>query len=220
MMNNQQAVPVKLKARVSILERLIPAISFGIAAISGIVGALLIRRMFAEFRVNENVGLSTVYIETAKIEAVVGAVLAVALFFGFVGVIVSAARMFTTNKKASPPGLLVPVAGFFGLLPPALVAAGMWIIIYALNNPETGNLGEKGAMVGSLMLGAVGAGIVAILILLVFAFVPFNARTGRKYSPIIFLLVVEGGILVLAGLFFWALYTTAQLLGPDLLNTL
>jgi hypothetical protein len=218
MMNNQQAAPVPQKARVSILERLIPSMSLGIAAISGIVGAFLIRRFFDIIRNAETAGIDAISVGSAHIEVVVGVILVVAALFGAVAIIVSAVRMFRTNTKSSPPGLLFPVVSFFGLLSPAIIAVGLWMMIDSISRPD-GNLGLIGPTIGMMMLAAIAAGAIAICMLLTFSFVPFNARTGRKYSPLIFLLATEAMIIALAGLFFWAAYTSMQLTDADFFDS-
>jgi TonB family protein len=50
---------------------------------------------------------------------------------------------------------------------------------------------------------AIGAAAVIVLVLLVFTFIPFSSRPGRKAFPLVSLMLVEIVIAVLAGVYFW-----------------
>src|SRR5687767_5035989 len=106
------------RVRVSILERLVPSIAFAVAALSGAVGVGMVIRFFTLLRQAESAGYAAFFGGMSEIELVVGAVLVFAVVLCTIGVVVSVIRLFTTNTKASPPGLLLLGAGLVSLIPP------------------------------------------------------------------------------------------------------
>jgi hypothetical protein len=81
------------RVRVSIIERLIPAVSFGLASISGIVGALLTMNLFASLRKAENAGMDTISEGLSGINSAVIGLLSLSIVFVLVGVVICAVRM-------------------------------------------------------------------------------------------------------------------------------
>lgn len=199
------------KARISILERMIPAVALATAASSGIVGAFLIRRVFVSIRNAETAGLDYFYVGTAQVETAVGIILAASAFSGFVAIVFSVIRIFTKNKKASPPGSLLLIIGILGLLPPALIASALWMSIRAVSVPNSGGIDLVGAAVGTLSLASIGVAIAGFLVFPAYVFVPVKARVGRRYSHVVFLVLLEIAIVMLSAVFFWAAYMSMSL---------
>ena len=109
------------KTRVSIAERLVPALSYAVAAASGAIGAVMILQLLNSMRSPEMAGAASFFMATARLEAVVGTVLLVAATIGGIGILVAVIRLFTTNTKASPPGVLFLLLGLLALIPPFVV---------------------------------------------------------------------------------------------------
>ena len=197
MMINDQALQRSDKVRVSIVERLVPSFSLGFVALSGSAGMLWWLGVIRAFKTSENVGLDAVYAAILETKVVVIVFLAVAAFVGLAGIAASAIRLFTENRKASPPGILFSLLGLFSTVSPMLFVALLWLVLNALQSPGVG-LGSLETTMWMLCLSAFIASAIAFVALLAFSFIPFSSRPGRKYSPLVFLIINEIGIVVLA----------------------
>ena len=190
------------RAPVSIIERLIPSLSFGLAAISGGIGAMMIQKFFSDLRNTENSGLDSLYIGLARIDAVIGGILAAAALLGMVGLLICLIRMFSANSKSSPPGILFLLIGLLSLLPCFLVGIGIYLVIRSLFGPGVPNLSIVGSVVSFLTFSSIVVACLMILVLGAFSFVSFLSRPGRKYSPFVFLLLIEIGEICSSAAFF------------------
>ena len=191
--------------RVSILERIVPAVAFTVAAISGAVGALMIFRFFSTLRHAENAGREAFLGAMSEIELVVAGVLVFAALLCGLGIVVSIIRLFTTNTTASPPGFLFLMLGLISLLPPFgihYVLHMMKAVAIAEVMPE-GGISAVAGTVNTVSYLAIGAAVGIALLMIVFAFVPFSSRPGRKSSPLICLILAEIFIAILIGVYFW-----------------
>ena len=196
--------------RVSILERLVPSFAFAVTAISGAAGGLMLIRFLDALRQSETAGMASFFGGMAEIELVVGAVLIFAAVLCAIGILVSTIRLFTTNTKASPPGLLFLMTGLLSLVPPFAmhyVLHMMKGILLAPTLPE-GGISSVAGTVTAVSYFAIGAAVVIALVLLAFSFIPFSSRPGRKSSPIICLVLIEIIIAALIGIYFWEARTS------------
>jgi hypothetical protein len=185
MLNPQIAAPSE-RARVSILERLAPSFSFSLATIAGAVGAAYIQWVFRALRMAENAGFAAVYGGLAEAHSVVTVILVLAAVIGVLGIIVAAARMFTTNRTASPPGFLFLVPAGISVLSPLIMGYAASLAVSTLKDPQGSGISGVAGTIEVLNWTAIGATLFALLILVVFTFVPFRSRTGRKFTPVIF----------------------------------
>lgn len=201
MLNPQIAVPPE-RARVSILERLIPSFSLALAAIAGAAGALYLQWVFRGLRAAENAGIGAVFGGLAEVHSVVTVILAIAAVVGLAGIAVAAARMFTANQTSSPPGILFLLPAGTSFLSPFVMGYAASLTVSALNDPQGRGLSAAAGTIDILNWTSIGLAILALLVLLVFAFLPFRSRTGRKITPVIFLFLIEGAIVALAIAFF------------------
>ncbi|HEX6124181.1 MAG TPA: hypothetical protein VFZ23_02295 [Pyrinomonadaceae bacterium] len=189
-------------SRVSILERLIPSVAFAVAALSGAIGGVLILYFLETLRQAETAGRVAFFLGTAKIEGAMGAMMAIAAVIGGIGVIVALVRMFTENRKASPPGVLF-VVGVLALLPPFAIHYVLRRMEGAVDMPEAGGISGIAETVYAGTYFAIGAPVVLIIVLLAISFVPFSSRLGRKISPTVVLIIIEVFIVALTMIFFW-----------------
>ena len=191
--------------RVSILERIVPSIAFAVAAISGAVGALMIFWTFAALRQAESAGRESVLGAISEIEFVVAGVLVFAALLCGLGIVVSIVRLFTTNTKASPPGILFLMLGLLSLVPPFAIHYVLHMVkevVIAPVIPE-GGISSVVDTVNTVSYLAIGAAFVIALVMIVFTFIPFSSRPGRKSSPLICLILVEIFVAILIGVYFW-----------------
>src|SRR3954471_19120178 len=94
------------KARVSIVERLIPSLSYALVAVSGVIGGVMVLQLLESLRSPEMAGVALFFIATARLEVIMGTVLLVAAAIGGVAILIAVVRLFTANTTASPPGVL------------------------------------------------------------------------------------------------------------------
>jgi hypothetical protein len=192
------------RARVSIAERLIPSLSFAVAAATGAVGAWQTRMFFDALRHAETAGFDAFFVGVSRIFLSGGILLSLAAGLGLIGIIVSTVRMFGNRATASPPGLLLLVAGGFSLISPVIVGCGMLMTVSAMTSPARGGIAMAADTVLTMTIGAMIASALSLMTLLALSFIPFSSRRGRKLLPLISLVVVEIATGALAAGFFWA----------------
>ncbi len=198
-----------LTARVSILERLVPALAFALVAFSGAVGAAMVIRFLTILSKEENAGYAAFFGATAEVEFAVGVVLVLGAALGAIGIVVSAIRLFTTNTTSSPPGLLFLLTGLLGLVPPlAFVYILRLMKGVLLPEPTGGGVADIRDTVFTVSYIAIGSAVLIALVMLAFSFIPFSSRTGRKATPLISLLVIETIIIALTAIVFWEARTS------------
>ena len=113
--------PPAERARVSIIERAVPALAFVLTALGGLVSASTLISLFSRLRNDETAGMETVMRGMVVVDQIGGYVLAAAAVFGTAGVVVCVVRMFSETKKASPPGILYLIPALPSLVSPAIM---------------------------------------------------------------------------------------------------
>jgi protein TonB len=197
------------QTRVSILERLVPSFAFAIAAISGAIGGVMLLRFLNELRQAETAGYAAFFGGMSEIEFAVGIVLIFAVVFCAIGILVSIIRLFTTNTKASPPGLLFLMTGLLSTVPPFALHYVLHLMkgIVATHAPD-GGISSVAGTINAVAYFSIGAAAVIALVMLAFSFIPFSSRPARKSSPLICLMLVEILFIFLAGVYFWEARTS------------
>lgn len=178
-------------ARASILEKLVPSAALATVALSGPAGAVMMMHVFAALRSSESAGYAAVYGAMAEVHTVPAVILSSAAAIGAVGIIVAAIRMFTKNETASASGFLYIVPAAVSFVPPILTGLAGWYVIKAINTPASGGVSGAVDMVTTLNWASIGTAAFALLVLGAFAFIPFKGRVGRKFSPVLILLLIE-----------------------------
>jgi len=189
---------VPVSSQVSILERVIPAASFGLASIGGIVGAVLTISMFTQLREAENAGMEAIAGAMATVNFLMLGLLGLSLLIGIGALITNIVRMSSDQPRSSPPGFTYLIAGIPNLISPMLVAWSWSVIVEVMLGRSTGDATETGAWVASILILAIVAGIGALILLPIFSFVPFRARSGKKFTSVAALTVVIIGIAAVA----------------------
>jgi hypothetical protein len=185
-------------SQVSILERVIPAASFGLASISGLVGAVLTISMFTQLREAENAGMEAIAGAMATVNSLMLGLLGLALLVGIGELITNIVRMSSDQPRSSPPGFTYLLAGLPNLVSPMLVAWSWSVIVEFLLGRGSGEPAEIGAWIAQILIVAVVAGIGSLILLPLFSFVPFRARSGKKFTSVAALTVVIIGIAAVA----------------------
>lgn len=194
--------PALQRDAVSIVERLIPSLSFVLAAISGAVGAMMLQQFFIALRGSQSAGLDAFYIGLARVGGVVAGVLVGAIVLGGIALVVCLIRMFSNGERSSPPGIFFFLLGSLSLTPCLLVGIGIYLVILAVAGPVTVGVASVSWMVSIMDIAAIFIACLSILVLGAFSFISFSSRSGRKYSPFIFLALIEIGEICAAAIFF------------------
>lgn len=196
-------VPVTIvRAPVSILERLVPSVAFAIASMSGAIGAMLLEDLIAAIRSAETTGLNSLFAGLSRVNAVISGILMLSAAVGGIGLIFCVVRMFTTNRKATPPGILLLLMGCLSLIPSLILGIGVYLVILSVSGPLTAGINTIAWIVRILDIAAIAVTCLMIVVLGAFSFVGFSSRIGRKYSPFILFCVIEIAIIAAAAIFF------------------
>ncbi|MEP7075936.1 MAG: hypothetical protein ABI878_09005 [Acidobacteriota bacterium] len=188
---------------VSILERLVPAIGFAVAAIAGAAGAMMLQQFFYRLRSNETAGLQLFYGGVARIDLAVGIILSIAVFILAIGLLVCLIRTFAATSKSSPPGFLLFVVGGLSLLPALLTGVSIYLAMASVIGPQMPGVASVATPINMLTIASIVIACLMILVLGGFSFISFSSRSGRKYSPLILLFVIEVGMICAAVSYFW-----------------
>lgn len=191
------------RIRVSILERLIPNLSYSIAGIGA--GATALFLLFAlNGLVNsatQGIGSFSSALTNALTSLEVGLILAILM--GVVAIVVKIIMMVTTRKTASPSFIHIVVAGFIALIP---VVITYLITFQMLWGPILQNnlLDYKGVLYAFLVVAAF-LGFLTPVIGVVMSLIPATSRPGRKIAPLILMVVFEAVMLILVVVIFYQL---------------
>src|SRR3954470_13851053 len=148
------------RLKVSVITRLVAALTYTIPMIGAALGSLLLIKLFRELRMNETAGVGTVMLGMKEASLPVIVSLCVAAIFGVGLMIVLIVRMIVQTKTASPPFWFFAVGGILCLVPAALFFKAQLLIVQALS---------PGSSVGSAGLSGVGADISQLLLISIIA---------------------------------------------------
>jgi hypothetical protein len=185
----EQVVPT----RVSILARLVPAFSYGLPAFGAALSAWLFIGVMQAIHRAESAGIAAIAGGMSEANLAVVITLYLAIFIGLVGVIMGLVRAFSNVTTASPAGWFYLVAGIIGLAPMlTLWEAESLLIEVLLGRTETG-VGAVASQITMCLMLTIGFAIIGCLILLAASVVPLPGflRAKRKWSPAVFLLIME-----------------------------
>lgn len=185
----EQVVPT----RVSILARLVPAFSYGLPALGAALGAWLFVGVMRAMRTAESAGIAAIAGGMSEANLAVVITLYLAIFVGLVGVIIGLVRAFSTTTTASPAGWFYLVAGIIGLAPMLPLWEAESLLIEVLLGRTEAGLGAIASQITMCLMLTIGFAAVGGLILLAASVVPLPAflRAKQKWSPAVFLLIME-----------------------------
>ncbi|MCE7962035.1 MAG: hypothetical protein DYH05_05990 [Acidobacteria bacterium ACB1] len=170
--------------RISILVRLLAAVTYAIPAIGGAFGSFLLIRLFQALRTSEAVGISAVMIGVNEATLPVTISLYLAAGIGIALIITVAIRTMTTTATSSPQFWFYVVGGILGIVPPALFWLAKYLVIEAMSPGSwigSYGLSNVGARVGQLTMFSMISAPFVILLLLVASVVPLSSRSKAKW---------------------------------------
>jgi hypothetical protein len=185
--------------RVSIMARLIPLSSYGLPAFGAAVSAWLFIGVMEAMRHAEAAGIAAVAGGMSEATLAIVVTLYLAILVGFAGLIIGVFRVFSNTTTASPSGWFYLVAALIGLAPTVTLWQAESILIEVLiGGTQTGVAGVASQITICLML-TLGLAVIGGLILLVASVVPLPAfmKAKRKWSPAVWLLIMELALILL-----------------------
>ncbi|MFY9619073.1 MAG: hypothetical protein WAM70_15890 [Pyrinomonadaceae bacterium] len=192
--------PQPAPVRVSIIARLVPALSYALPALGAGVSAMLLLSVLRAMRNAEGAGIGAVAAGISEANVAILVTLYLAIVVGGAGVVIGLVRLFTTTTTASPSAWYYLIAGILGLMPMFALWRAQSLLLNAIFPHSTGaGVSEVAGQITFFSIVAVVVGGVSILILLASAFVPLPAilHAKRKWAPLIALLVMETAIIAM-----------------------
>jgi hypothetical protein len=189
------------RVRVSIFERIVPFAAMALAAVGGGAGGWMIISLMNTLRTVENVGIGAIAGGLAEYTWFPLGFLYAAAALGVVAICVAIGRLVIQTKTASPSGISYLVLGLLSLVPLAFVWQSGSMIISVLDGTTKEGIGESGSTVAEYCLYAMIATPVVLIILLAWSLIPFKAKPGRRFGPIIALVVMEIVLFAVAVMF-------------------
>lgn len=186
--------------RVSIIARIVPALSYALPALGAAVSAMLLLGVLRAMRNAEGAGIGAVAGGVSEANFAILATLYLAIFVGAAGVVIGLVRLFTATVTASPSAWYYLIGGILGLLPMFALWYAQSLLLDAIFPRSSGaGVSEVAGQITLFSIVAIVLGGVSILILLVSSFVPLPAilRGKRKWAPLISLLVMESAIIAM-----------------------
>lgn len=186
--------------RVSIIARLVPALSYALPALGAGVSAMLLLSVLRAMRNAEGAGIGAVAAGISEANVAILVTLYLAIFVGGAGVVIGLVRLFTTTTTASPSALYYLFGGILGLLPMFALWRAQSLLLDAIFPRSAGaGVAEVAGQITLFSIVAIVLGGVSILVLLASSFVSLPAKFGskRKWAPLIALLVMETAVIAM-----------------------
>lgn len=178
--------------RVSILARIVPALSYALPALGAALSAYLFINVIWAMREAEAAGIAAVAGGMSEANLAIVVSLYLAIFVGFIGLVIGFVRCLSTIRTASPAGWLFLIMGILGLAPVLTLWQAESFLISVLVG-SGGGISEVARYIVALLFLTLGLAVVACLILLIISVIPLPAalRARQKWSPVVFLLLME-----------------------------
>lgn len=185
--------------RVSIIARIVPALSYALPALGAGVSAMLLLNVLNAMRNAEGAGIGAVTAGIYEANVAILVTLYLAIFVGGAGVVIGLVRLFTTTTTASPSAWYYLIGGILGLAPMFALWRAQSLLLDAIFSRTGAGVAEVARQITLFSIVAMVLGVVSILILLASSFVPLPAvlRAKRKWAPLIMLLLMETAIIAM-----------------------
>jgi hypothetical protein len=190
MLQNETS-PLAERSRVSIFERIVPFASFALASLGGSFGGWLILDLLDTLSHVENVGIGTVAGGLAEYTVLPLLFFYAAVGIGILGICVAIGRIAIASKTSSPSGISYVVLGLMSLIPAAFVWQAGSIIISVLDGTGGGSMSDFGSTLTTYSRIAMFSTPFILAGLLAWSLIPFKARHGRRFGPVIALVFIQ-----------------------------
>ncbi len=182
------------RLRVSIIIRLVAALSYTIPLIGGALSSLLLMRVFQAMKTAETAGIAAIMAGMKEAAIPANISLYVAAVVGFALLIALVVRMLVETKTASPPFWFYAISGILCLVPLGLFWKAELLILEVLspgNSIAAGGVANVGAQISQLLMLSIIAAPIMFIILLVASFLPLSSRSKRNWISLITATAIE-----------------------------
>ncbi len=193
------------KVRVSILERLVPFLGFAVAALGSGAGALYLYGFLSDRLAKRGEGMGSLASELVGSTWITLGSLYVAVFLVIIGTVIAIVRLFTNNTKASPLGVSFLLFGIISLVPAALLWYGTSYVTVIFDPAEGGNYSGYGRSAVNFTLAASIIAPIAALLPMTWSVIPFTSPPGKRFGPLLALLIVTALLICTAVMYTWRL---------------
>ncbi len=178
--------------KVSILARLIPALSYTIPAIGGALSSFFLLRAFWGLKQNETAGVGVVLSVMAESTIPVLGSLYLGVICGIAVITVLVVRMIVQTKTASPSSWFFVLSGILFLVPAGLFAEAESLIIEVFLTPR-GSTGVGGIAsdINLLLISSIVAAPIVFIILTVISVLPLSSRAKPKWGSLLTAIAIE-----------------------------
>jgi hypothetical protein len=179
--------------RVSILARIIPALSYALPALGAALSAFLFIGVMRAMRNAESAGIAAIAGGLSEANLAILISLYLAIVVGLVGIVISVVRMITRTTTASPSGWFFLVTGVFGFAPMFALWQAQSFLLEVIFASRPGGVVEVARQIAFLLVLSMCTGAVAVLFLLASSVVPLPRilRAKRKWAPVAMLVIME-----------------------------
>src|ERR1044072_196707 len=194
--------PPPAPSRVSILARIVPALSYALPALGAAGSAYLFIMVMRAMREAEAAGIGAVSRGLSEANLVIVVTLYLAIVVGFIGIVIGFARMFMTTTTASPSAWFYLITGILGFAPMcALWQAPARLLVVMFS--RSSNIAMVASKITILLMLALSVGLVSILVLLVASVIPLPRflHAKRKWAGPVILIVMEIAVIVMTVLY-------------------
>lgn len=189
-------------SRVSILARILPALSYALPALGASGSAYLFIMVMRAMREAEAAGIAAVSKGLSEANLVIVVTLYLAIVLGFIGIVVGFARMFMNTMTASPSAWFYVITGVIGFAPMFALWQAQSLLLEVMF-ARSSNIAMVASKITILLMLALSVGLVSILVLLVVSVVPLPRflRARRKWVGPVVLVVMEIAVIVMTVLY-------------------
>jgi hypothetical protein len=187
-----QANKEQFPSRVSILARLVPVFSYVISMFGAALSALLLLGVIRAMRMAETAGIAAVAAGLAEADLAIVIALHLAIFVGFIGIVLMVIRSFMSTTTASPAAWFFLITGILSLVPLLLLWEAQSLMVSAIT-PGSGGIVQFVSNIRlclSLTL-VTSAGFALILMLAALIPLPKVLRAKRNWAPLLILVSME-----------------------------
>jgi uncharacterized membrane protein len=186
-------------SRVSILARLVPAFSYAIPMLGAALSALFLLGVMRAMRYAEAVAIAAVAGSMAKANLAVVIALYLAIFVGFIGIVVMVIRSFMSTTTASPAAWFFLIIGIISLIPLLLLWKGQSLMVAAISPGSGGIVHFVSSIRLCLSLTLILSAVFA-LILMVASLIPLPSklRAKRNWASLLVLVLMELALIGMA----------------------
>jgi hypothetical protein len=174
---------------VSVFARLVPALSFTLAAAGAAASSLYIRNVMWAMRDAGSAGISAVAGGIGEANLFVLVALYLAAVCGLAGVLVFVIRLLMVTKTVSPSSWFFFAGGALGLSPAVMLWVAETILIGALARRT--NVVEVVSTINLLTSLSMIVAPISILLLLAGSVWPLSTQSKRRWAPLVAPVVVE-----------------------------